>query len=573
MAPHRPNTTLGTAASRSTTYASGRASALGAYWLMNNATPTATGTPMITATADASTVPKARAAMPNTAEPCGSHSNDVKKLPLSWETAGIAFRIRNAATAAISSRTRMPAVFALQRNAVSPPVRCRALWRDVCDGGGASLGASGSPVVVMSGSFTPLMRPSDGRHDRRTGHEPAARSAQGVDRVGDLGADVLRQRNVALAGDRVLAGGAGGVAEEALQRRQLGRVIAGRAHDLVGHQDIRVRVRVGVGVVELQRQVLAGAGDLRLADEVRRVLRGQLDELAGRVADRGVRNGLLGGEGQLEVTDAAGGLLDVLGDQRAALVTLAARSRPLLVRAVGPVRLGLVGQVVGEVEAGAGAVRPVERLDALAGQCDTGVVLGDGRVVPVGDLAGEDLGQCARRQVQVGHARQVVADRDRTGRHRQVDRRAALAARVRLGLVGGRQREVRTGPVDGAGLELGDTGAGTAEAVVDVDAGTGTRVGLDPLADRVGLRGGTGQGEVHRTGRALDGRRGCGAAATTDGRGRRVVVGATGRQQQGAGCGEAEHDSAVPFDLHLQILQPEAFSGARQNRASLRPVV
>src|SRR3954451_13097960 len=106
-------------------------------------------------------------------------------------------------------------------------------------------------------------------------------SAQAADRGGNLGLQLRRQRRVADLAQLGLAVGAGDVAEEALDERQLvGRGALG-ADDLVGDQDDRVRPGLLGGVVDGQRQVGLGTGDLRAGDR-----------LAGRlVVERGVLTG------------------------------------------------------------------------------------------------------------------------------------------------------------------------------------------------------------------------------------------------------------------------------------------
>src|SRR5579859_124984 len=63
--PHRPKTIDGTAASRSTMMANGRASLDGAYWVKNTAIPIATGTARTRAKTELSTVTMKRSRIPN----------------------------------------------------------------------------------------------------------------------------------------------------------------------------------------------------------------------------------------------------------------------------------------------------------------------------------------------------------------------------------------------------------------------------------------------------------------------------------------------------------------------------
>ncbi len=167
-------------------------------------------------------------------------------------------------------------------------------------------------------------------------------------------------------------------------------------------------------------------------------------------------------------------------------------------------------QVLGEVLRGAGVLCAVHRLDGQRRQGDAGVQRGDGRVVPVGDRAVEDLGQHRRGQDQAVDAGDVVGQRDRAGDHRQVDRVVTGAA----GRLGGRrlvllQRRVGAGEVDLVGDEVRDALTGAAAAVgVDVGAAHVVEVG-DPLLHDLALRGRTGRAQV-----AL----GAGEAGTLEGR-------------------------------------------------------
>ena len=79
----------GTAASRSIVAAAGRPATRGAYWVMNRATPTPTGTAMSMAIAEESTVAQSRSGMPKRGSaPRASHSREVRKLALLFSRAG-----------------------------------------------------------------------------------------------------------------------------------------------------------------------------------------------------------------------------------------------------------------------------------------------------------------------------------------------------------------------------------------------------------------------------------------------------------------------------------------------------
>src|SRR6266567_7829142 len=98
--PQMPYTIEGIAASRSTTKATGRATRLGAYWVMNSAMPTAIGTASSMATTELSTVVQSMSTMPkrNGADESTCHAREVKKLTLSSRIDGTAFASRKIAT-------------------------------------------------------------------------------------------------------------------------------------------------------------------------------------------------------------------------------------------------------------------------------------------------------------------------------------------------------------------------------------------------------------------------------------------------------------------------------------------
>ncbi len=164
---------------------------------------------------------------------------------------------------------------------------------------------------------------------------------------------------------------------------------------------------------------------------------------------------------------APGGLLHLLGDTGGLRSGLAALRLPGLAAGVLPVGGGRGDQVLGEVVRGAGLVRAVESLDLEVGQVDARVQLRDRRVVPLADLAVEDLGDRRGVQDQLVDARDVEADRDRAADHREVDALAATGAHLLGGDLFGLQRGVGAGEGDLALGERGDAGAGAAALVVD----------------------------------------------------------------------------------------------------------
>src|SRR5664279_525208 len=76
---------------------------------MNNATPTATGTPITIAMIEEMIVPKNTAAIPKYGGvACGVQDWVVKMFPVSWVNAGMAFQIRKMAIAAMITNSRPP---------------------------------------------------------------------------------------------------------------------------------------------------------------------------------------------------------------------------------------------------------------------------------------------------------------------------------------------------------------------------------------------------------------------------------------------------------------------------------
>src|SRR5699024_2620761 len=129
--------------------------------------------------------------------------------------------------------------------------------------------------------------------------------------------------------------------------------------------------------------------------------------------------------------------------------------RPFFDAAVGPHLGGDGVEVFGEVAGGARLVGAVHRDDLEVGEFHSGVRGGDLRVVPVGDLAGEDLRDRFPLEVEVlGVEVEVVHDRD--GRDVQGELEC-FGAEATLGCGGTFvlvQCGVRTGELDRAVEEL-----------------------------------------------------------------------------------------------------------------------
>src|SRR5690606_14761430 len=204
-------------------------------------------------------------------------------------------------------------------------------------------------------------------------------------------------------------------------------------------------------------------------------LRRVLDEFVPDADLGGVELACLAGVG---VADGAVAALHRLDHAGRLTGSFAAGHRPVTARLVRPVlaRRGL--EVLLEVLRGTGLVGPVHRRDVQRGKLHARVVLGDLRVVPLGDLLVEDLRDGARPQVQLVDALDVVDDRDRrdVGRDLQDLAAAALLGRGQLVVV---QIRVGAAEVGAARDELLTTATGTDRVVVDRHV----RVGLGEPGD------------------------------------------------------------------------------------------
>ena len=74
-----------------------------------------------------------------------------------------------------------------------------------------------------------------------------------------------------------------------------------------------------------------------------------------------------------------------------------------------PVVRSRLGEVGGEVLGGARLVGAVDRRDGQVGQLNTGVQLGDSRIVPLVDVALEDLSDDVSGQVELVDALKAVS--------------------------------------------------------------------------------------------------------------------------------------------------------------------
>src|SRR5699024_5106281 len=156
----------------------------------------------------------------------------------------------------------------------------------------------------------------------------------------------------------------------------------------------------------LVRRALGGR---RGIDDLGRSLRGVRDV---RVADLHRDGAEVTGTRGVGVADRALGGLDRVDDPRRAVAGLAARGGPVARRLVRPRALAGCGEVLGEVLGRARLVGTVDGDDREVGELDALVLRGDRRVVPLRDLAVEDLGDRLRVEVDVRRRdlRKVVDD-------------------------------------------------------------------------------------------------------------------------------------------------------------------
>src|SRR3954447_18125494 len=375
---------------------------------MKRAMPTATGTAMIMASALERIVPQATAAMPQTdGVESGNQVFSVRKFVASARMAGIDFQTRNPPMPTMITRRRMlapPAMPAKIRSpkrsprsapSAGPSGVARVAWPRFER---TSVAGRGPGSVLMSALLvwrTVVVRVL--RYGTGPGR-PRSRTARTVDvrssgDLGDGGLDLLLdlggQWRVAEVRELGLPRRARGVGQEGLGQRGLVRGEALDAGDLVRDEQDGVGARCLGRVVELQGQVVPGAGDLGHGDGLAHVLRGELHRTA-TVVDLRDAEAVLLREAVLDVGHGVRGLLHDRRDAVRPLGALAARRLPLLVVVVGPVRNARGRQVLREVVRRAGGVRPVDGRDGRGRQCRPRVQLGDRRVVPRLDLATED---------------------------------------------------------------------------------------------------------------------------------------------------------------------------------------
>src|SRR3954451_24894651 len=388
--------------------------------------------------------------------------------------------------------------------------------------------AERSPWVIV-----PAAMRRSGRLDRR------AVALQAVDLGLGLLLDRPGERRVLQLLRRVLA-----LAQRVVQPRlDLRRRVlrdAGLAHVLVDEQERAGGDRVGLGAWRVDRAEPQVAGDLDPLAGGRGGLERRGDVVAGLVLDVRGREVVRERVRLLDVADAAVVLLDAGRD---AVVALGARAgRPLdgLVDAGAALPLGRVVRQEGREELrGARLIRAVAHRDRLVGQPRARVGRGDGRVVPLLDVAEEDVGDGLAVELEIlVDALDVVGDRDGPEHARDVDGLALLLRGLDLGVLHG---GVRGAEVDRAGRELRDAATRADALVVDGEAVLVLQARGPLLVDR--QREG-GARAVDRAGERLAGAGAARGAAT------RLGVAAAARGDADGEDGEGQQGSEEAIGSH-----------------------
>ena len=300
----------------------------------------------------------------------------------------------------------------------------------------------------------------------------------------------------------------GDVADVGLDELGLVGVSVLRADDRVAHEHQRVVRRVGRGALELDGEVvgLAALDGGRVVDDGCCALGARCDEL---VADLDLHDTEVTGARGVGVADGVGAVGDGVDDTRGALGALTGLVRERVGRLLVPHVGGDLVEVVREVLRGARVVRAVHGGDVGVGQGHAVVEGGDGRVVPLRDVALEDVGDGRGVERELVDTLDVEDDGDRGDVDREVDG-------LGVGSAGGEgagdllvvQGGVGAGEVDATGDEGLTTGAGARRVVVDGHVGVGGLEAGDP-----GLLGGLlrrGAGGVERAGERRGGLGRCG---------------------------------------------------------------
>ena len=220
------------------------------------------------------------------------------------------------------------------------------------------------------------------------------------------------------------------------------------------------------------------------------------DEIASAVLQQGVVHLVLLHVGVFDIADGIG---QTVHESCNAFIALAASAhRPVHGRALAnlglPVRADLA-QVIREDEAGTRTVGTAHRRDRVVRQCQRGIQRLQGRIVPFGDLAKVDVGQCSAVELELTGGNALDVD----DRHHAPDHGGEL--HQALGLqVFVLQRHVGSAEVHGLGFDLLDASARTDGLVIDLDAG-GLVVVNRPLGIQRRRKGGAGTGNILGQGR------------------------------------------------------------------------
>src|SRR5206468_11960462 len=227
--PHRPNTTDGTAASRSITEPAGRRHRIGAKSVRYKAMPTLTGTAMTSPMAELSTVPQMKARAPNCSAG-GFHVDDVKKLRTMCRNAGAASWVVE-----MAMRARMTST-------VSPHSKVTTVKTRSATGRRRALGSFADPGGLVGVEVAVAVKPG------------SRRDQEGVELGLGLVEDVGRQLGVVDRSGLVLAGPV-----DVLQERLEGGALGLVGLVLVGDDPGRRGDRVG-GVAGGVQRVVAEVG-------------------------------------------------------------------------------------------------------------------------------------------------------------------------------------------------------------------------------------------------------------------------------------------------------------------------
>src|SRR3954453_9394132 len=317
-------------------------------------------------------------------------------------------------------------------------------------------------------------------------------------------------------------------------RLHAGRLVlrdAGLAHVLVDEQEGARGDRVGLVAGRVDRAEAQVTGDADAIAGGRGRLERRGDVVPGLVLDVGGREVV---RERVRLLDIAHAAVVLLHAGRDAVVALGARARRPLDRLVDAGAVLPLGRVVGEEGREelrrARLVGAVADRDRLVGQLHARVGRGDGRVVPVLDLAEEDVRDGLAVELEpLVDALDVVGDRDGPEHARDVNRLALLLRGLDFGVLHG---GVRGAEVDRAGRELRDAATRADALVVDGEAVLVLQARAPLLVD--GKREG-GAGAVDRAGERLR-RAARGAAAAARG-----ATVATARGDAEAQHGDGQH--------------------------------